>query len=546
MALFTACDKEFNNITSDVLGQDNANFKTIDTVLHIAAYNKKLDSLQINGLASNLLGVFQDPAYGQTKASIITQITPTRFSPNFGENPVIDDVILNIPYFSTVVSIDDDGNAEYKLDSLYGNPDATIKLTIYRSKYFLRDIDPNEAIDKTQKYFSKGNNPTNAALNGTSVIQFDDHIVDVDSPIYEDITFKPSNLPIEITTGEGEDAVTTRLEPAFRKALDNDYWKEVIIEKEGDPVLSSANNFKNYFRGLYFKVEATSDDGSMILLNLASSTANITINYTYGPTDTRIQSSYTLTFSGNRLNTFVNNYDVVLEDGDEDLGDERLYLKGTEGSMAVVDLFSGEVEYEDVDGNVSMIPAIDHFKKTYRKLDKEGNYIKDELTRRFLLKKLINEAQLVIHEDDDITVPTDDDGNYHKYDRIYAYDIQNESPTIDYNIDQTENNSDPLNSKIISMGQRDENGKFKIRLTQHLNNILVNDSTNTKIGLTLSTNVNYTSNSDILKSGKEVTSVPSASIISPRGTILYGSKEIPNKEDKKLQLRIFLTEPDLN
>ena len=30
----------------------------------------------------------------------------------------------------------------------------------------------------------------------------------------------------------------------------------IIIDKEGDAVLSNANNFNNYFRGLYFKAGA--------------------------------------------------------------------------------------------------------------------------------------------------------------------------------------------------------------------------------------------------------------------------------------------------
>lgn len=539
IASFVACDKEFNNIKSDVLGKDNANFKTNDTVLPIAAYNKKLDSLQINTLASSLLGVFQDPAYGQSKASIITQITPTSFNPDFGVNPVIDEVILNIPYLNSINGTDDEGNPTYKLDSLYGNPEEPIKLTIYRSDYFLRDFDPNGIVDNTQNYFSNGSNLSNAALNGSSVIQFDDHIVNINDPIYEDTAFIPSNEPILVTTGEGDDAVTTRLEPAFKVALNNDYWKQVIIDKQGDPVLSNANNFKNYFRGLYFKAEATSEDGTMILLNLSASAANITIKYTKGETDARIESAYTLSFSGNRLNTFVNNYNVILEDGDKELGDEKLYLKGTEGSMAVVNLFSGLSEYEDEDGNVSLIPAVDHFKKTFRELDEDGEYVVDILTRRFLLKKLINEAHLVIQEEENL--PTNGNDDYHKYDRIYAYDIQNESATIDYILDQTENSSDALNSKVISMGQRDENGKFKIRLTQHLNNILLSDSTNTKIGLALSTNVNYTANVDVLNSLDEVTAVPAASILAPRGTIVYGSNEaVP--EDKRLKLKIFLTE----
>ena len=92
------------------------------------------------------------------------------------------------------------------------------------------------------------------------------------------------------------------------------------------------------------------------------------------------------------------------------------------------------------------------------------------------------------------------------------------------------------------MGQRDPNKlSYKIRLTEHLNNILIRDSTNTKIGLVLSSNVNLTNSSKILNSNDTVTSVPSASILMPRGTILHGTNT--NVYDKKMKLEVFFTKP---
>ncbi|TNJ45390.1 DUF4270 domain-containing protein [Tamlana fucoidanivorans] len=547
LVALVACDKEFNVIESDVLGKDNANFTTGDTLLPVVAYNQKLSALQINRLgststtgaaAASLLGVYNDPAYGLTKASIISQVTPTSFNPDFGENPQVVSVVLNIPYYSTANGTDDEGHVTYKLDSLYGNTEQPIKLTIYQNNYFLRDFDPNSVAENSQNYYSNGSSDSNSALTGTSTILFDNHIVNVDTPIFVDNEFIPSNEAIVIETGEGDDAVTSRSEPAFRVELDNDFWQQTILDKQDDPVLSNANNFKNYFRGLYFKAETLGiDDGSMILLNLASSKATITITYEKGPTDARTESTYTLNFSGNRLTTFINNFTTNLENGDAASGDEKLYLKGMEGSMAIVDLFSGDV---DCDGDgIPDMDALECFKQTYRQTDENGEYRFDPLTRRFLLKRLINEAHLIINEDEDMN--TGDDEDYHKYDRIYAYDLENKASTIDYIVDQSGNTVNPVNSKIISLGQRNSEGTFKIRLTQHLNNILLNDSTNTKIGLVLSTNVNYTNNSKILNSANNVDAIPTASIISPRGTILYGSKGIPEKEDKKLQLKIFLS-----
>ena len=170
--------------------------------------------------------------------------------------------------------------------------------------------------------------------------------------------------------------------------------------------------------------------------------------------------------------------------------------------MAVVDLFNGNVDY-----NGETMSTLEAFKKTYRAVDGNGDYIVKN--GQFVLKKLINEAQLVVYEDETMTSPSED---YRKYDRIYAYDVKNNIPLIDYLADPNSNTSNPYNSLYIHLGQRttDDSGisKYKIRLTEHLNNILLKDSTNTKIGLVLSTNVNYTASTNILNSKDIVTAVP--------------------------------------
>lgn len=533
---FIACDKDFSTLESDVLGEENSNFSTKVDSLPIAAYNKKLERLRINGLASNLLGFFYDPAYGTTTASIVAQVTASSYSPDFGETPVIDSVAINIPYYSTVIGVDENGNSTYRLDSVFGNTSAKIKLSIYQNDYFLRDYDPNGGASSAQNYYSNASSGANSVVTQGNTINFDNHVVDT---IYQTDNFLPSAKPNFVGTA----ADTTRSAPAFHAKLISDeaklFWTNTIIEKEDSPELSNASNFKNYFRGLYLKAEAIDNDGQMVLLNLAN--AKITIHYTYGAADSRLQSTYTLNFSGNILNTFINNFDQPLEDGNATEGDATLYLKGTEGSMAVVDLFSGMVECEDEDGTITMRTAFDCFKRTYRKLDENGNYA-EKVNGNYPLKKLVNDAFLEVYEDMDKASEGPYGDDYHKYDRLYAYDIENSSPTTDYNFDQSANTSFPLSSKLIGLSQRDTiTGKFKIRLTEHLKNILIRDSTSTKIGLVLSNNVNYTNNAKILTPTDEVSNVPAAAIISPRGTVLHGNQSATEK--KRLKLKIFYTEP---
>ncbi|MFI1772839.1 DUF4270 domain-containing protein [Thalassobellus citreus] len=512
---FIACDKDFTVIESDVLGKENSNFLTDSVYLPISAYNKKLDSLQVNGLSSNLLGFFNDPAYGKTTANIVAQITPTTFNPDFGKNTKIESVVLTIPYFSRAIT-----DSTYTInDSLYGN--SPIKLSIYKNDYFLRDFDPNSTLGTSQKYYSKSDG---TVLNGTSVINFEDHKSDI---IFEDDSFTPSNKRISLDDTDADgNTTTTYSTPAFKTELDTLFWRNTIINKQDDPVLSNASNFNNYFRGLYFKAEAINDEGNMILLNLASTEANIIINYSKDSSvaGERTQATYQLNFTGNKINTFTTDYNLVtLQNGNKISGDEKLYLKGT-GSMAIVNLFKDQ-------------SAFDNFINDYRISDGNGGFIKQDNTDDYKLKRLINDVFLIVYEDEDINIGSYSN-EFHKYDRIYAYDIKNNQSTIDYQID-------PIDSKLISLSQRDTIlGKYKIRLTEYLNNILLRDSINTKIGLVLSNNVNYTNNAEILSSDDDVTGVPAAAIISPRGTILHGSNS--NNDDKKLKLKIFYTEPKDN
>lgn len=556
-----ACDKDFSVLESDVLGEENSRFKTDTLSFQIAAYNKNLEALQIDGLSSNLLGVYYDPAFGQTIASIVTQLIPTTFSPNFGTNPVIDSVIITIPYFNRITGTDTSGNPTYTiLDSLYGKkPNEDIKpfkLSIFENKYFLRNFDPSTNLGDTQKYYSKAdgniNTTDNFALNGSSTINFDNHIGET---IFSgDVTPSSNATKTSITTDGVK--VTSQSPPALRfKLLNTAFWQTNIIDINNDntTLLSNTSNFNNYFRGLYFKTEAIGTDGSMVLLNLASPNANITIYYSKdsGVVDVKTQATYTLRFSGNILNTFINNYNssykTALTNVNNTIGDDKLYLKGTEGSMAVVDLFSGMVNYTDNNGVTSSIPALEAFKKTYRTTLANGEYKKDRFGN-YVLKRLINDAQLIVTEDP--TMPThglDENNNaYHKYDRLYAYDIENNRQLIDYSFDSTSGNTTtPYFSTIFHLGLRNTNesniSKYKIHLTEHLNNILISDLTNTKIGLVMSNNVNRINSAAILNSSDNVTGIPATSILLPRGSIMYGTgTNVPN--NRKIKLKVFYSE----
>jgi hypothetical protein len=517
---FIACDKDFATIGSDIVGQNN--FDTDHIKYDVIAYNRKLNPVQTNGLPINLLGVYKDPLYGLTTATFVSQINSTVLDPDFGDNVVLDSVILTIPYFSRAIELTENGETLYELDSIYG--DGFINLSIYESNYFLRNFDPNSEFDEPQRYYS---NASTSNTNQISVSALEGQLIHQEPNL-----FKPSPNQINLEDEDGE--ITERLAPSLRLKLNKQFWQDKIINMEGEPELSNQNNFQNYFRGLYFKAEAVNGNGSMMLLNFASANANVTLYYTKDPFvegNDREQTTYTLSFTGNRVNFLSNNFNFNIQDGNTTTGDEKLYLKGGEGSMAVINLFNG-----DADGNST---EFNTFKNQYVETDSDGHFVK--------AKRLVNEANLVFYVDQSLV-------NGQEPERVYLFDINNGIPLIDYYLDNT--NTITINdSKANHLGKLQRVGgepdgegiRYKIRITEHINNILLKDSTNVKLGLVVCGNVNIensavqynvlsSNNSDIIKK------IPVSSTISPRGTVLYGNNT--TNEQKKLYLEVFYTEPN--
>ncbi|WP_452227340.1 DUF4270 domain-containing protein [Lacinutrix cladophorae] len=519
---FVACDKDFTSLESDIEGSQN--FNTDSAYQFVLTYNKKINPVQTNGLSANLLGVYKDDIYGKTTASVVSQVTLNSYDPDFGTSPELVSVILSIPYFSTLEETVD-GVSTYSMtekDSLYGSEDAPIKLTINRNGYFLRDFDPDN-IEEFQKYYS----------NANSTINFDNYIVET---LYETdgSLEKPHFYPSieEIIINEDTDDEET-LTPRFRQELDmpEGYWENLFFEKQDMAELSNENNFQNYFRGLYIKAEAVNDKGSLLLLDFSN--AMIELNYTKHQVVNSVvvtdddgnivkeEETLQINLSGNILNILEsddpdNTITTAAEGANLVDGDESLYLKGGEGAMAVIDLFGGP----DSD-NDGFSDAYDDFIDTY----------KDQ--------RLINEANLVFYVDETATASLSE---MQKPSRVIIYDLKNNVPIVDYFLDIT-NTTTPEESKTFHSTPLDkeseDNGKYKIRLTEHLNNILLRDSTNLQLGLMVTTNINEvfqftTSDSeDIITSG---------TVMSPKGTVLHGGNENVPLE-KRVQLEIFYTEP---
>ena len=528
-----SCEKDFTSIDSDVINSENAiNFETSSIEYPIVTHSKIVDPVQSNNLPSFLLGYNNHAIYGESTSSFVGQMVPDQYSPDFGDNVVLDSVVLTIPYFSRGVETSDEDDITYELDSVYGG--SPIKLSLYRNNFFLRSFDPYGEFDDIQKYYSNGSlsdleSISQGQLEGELLFEIDD--------------FSPSASQINLTELDtlGNTFVSQKIAPALRFRLDtpnDNYWQNLIFENENDPVLNNENNFKEFFRGLYIKVEGINSEGSMMLLNLASTNTNLTIHYTSdtpitsetdtGSVDdiTSYQNDYVINFSGVLLNIFDNNFSIDVSSSDEVNGDENIYLKGGEGYIGVVDLFNGTVENEMGD----QVDAFDHFK----------SFFYDDISESPL--KLINEAYIEFYVNQALNLENEPD-------RIYLYNYEQNTSLIDYFIDQSVS-STTINAKInhlepLQRVDDDPEGqgiKYKIRITEHLNNIILRDSTNARLGLGVINDIAATSFFSILNDSEEDVELVSGTILSHKGTILHGNQS--QQEDKRPKIKIYYTEPE--
>lgn len=541
---FLACENDYNTLNSNVINGDNAsNFNINSLKYDITTYNKTVGAVQTNGIGINALGFYND-VYGSTTANILTQITPASYSPNFGENTVMDSVVLTIPYFSTRTEIDDDGNIVYKLDSVFSEQDS-IKFSLYESNFFMRDFDPNEEFGTSQPYYS------NKSLSNSETIS--DAVLEANmltflnadnTPVTGDYYIKPSNSSIVLTEPDNEDEddlpqVTARLAPSIRVKLDTTFWHNKIIAMQDDNALTSANNFYNHFRGLYFKTEAVNNKGCFIITSLGAAGANITMYYHRDNTSTTeddtdvINETYAFRFGANSANFFDNNFNITTPTPDPTNGDARLYLKGGSGSLAEIKLFNGD----SLDADNTTDNAFETWKKTYVNTDENGKFQSS--------KRLVNEANLVFYVDQTQITANEPE-------RIYLYDANNNRPLVDYYLDAS-SASVPTLSLLSHLGKLQRvneeptgNGiKYKLKITEHINNLLLRDSTNITLGLSVSGNVTLEetfAQRQILTTDGTKQRVPLSAVITPRGTILHGNNTADT--DKKVYLEIFYTEPE--
>ncbi len=602
--LFASCDKDYDQLGTDIVADDH--FGGFDKPVYrtVKAYNQDLGPVASNDLPINPLGIYDNPAFGSTKADFVTQLALSTTSPVFNNTdptkfvalPSMDSVVLNIPYYCHIPkdATITDGVKPYILDSIYGKAESKFKLSIYRSNYYLRDLDPNQAFDEEQSYYTDDN------VIGNN-IDYASGVLNNSSNTSENVEFFFNPKEHKTTTyDENNQPVYTRSAPSMRLHLDNQFFLDKIISTP-TANLSSQTTFKNYFRGLYFQVQSTGNEGNMAMMNFTK--GDITLYYKEdkitpdNPSTTtvneykveRVSKTYVLTLKGNTV-SLQQNYNlnptyvsgINSANNSNPAGAGKLFLKGGQGSMAVVEIFSktdlkGLALNPDYnpnlpinDGNSKYLISPDYnsslpISDTNPKYVITGpNGVSDEIDDIRANDWLINEANLTFNIDtgsmqDEKTVEPN---------RLFLYDLDNSKMLVDYTYDFTSNNVYTKYNKYVYGGllldgdgkivsQKNAQGaytstrkgtKYKIRITSHVRNLIKKDSTNVRLGLVVTENINssdFKKRKTPITDGSNIKKVPTMSVLNPLGTILYGT-DIPETDAnyaKRLKLEIYYTKP---
>tara|TARA_B100000780_G_scaffold153869_1_gene107575 strand:- start:43 stop:1782 length:1740 start_codon:yes stop_codon:yes gene_type:complete len=569
---------------------DNKPFNTSIEEIPVFAKMNKIPPYISNAITTFQLGTYEDNIYGKTSVSFLSQLGLESVNPVFGifkqtdeengledniaaiaEEETIKNVFLDIPFFTNVDDDDNDGvinlydvdsedpysdsdgdgvsdadesNAGqnpldpdtdgdgildgedtesinpnggatiYELDSLIGNSNAKFKLKVSELEYFLRPFDPEDNFESYQKYYSNNIIPDN--FSGT--VLFDEEI-EINS---NELVFYNEDDP-ETEEDDESETVKERLTPRIRVALDNSFFQSKILNNEGLSDFANAENFKLFLKGIIIDAYDFSDPLLMIL-NFSEAEIRIVYEYQkYNKNDTDddtsddviepIEGNYKLNLNGIKLNSFKHDsYPLAVTNAINDTinNPETIYLKGGEGIMAEIELFK----------------------------DNDGNDILEEIRSK---EWLVNEANLSIYINKDMLSSS---GGIVEPSRLYLYDIVNKAPLIDYFIDNSAG-AKQYQNKIVHGGyielDEDKNGMmYKIRISEHIKNVIRKDSTNVKLGLVVSSDISNSMNIEV-KNKEAMTFTPSSSAINPLGTVLIGPSPSAEYYDKRMRLDLYYT-----
>lgn len=555
--LLFSCDKKFNEVGAEILPPSSIQGKKATYPVKVT--HALVDVVQTNNLPVLQLGQRDDKLYGTTNAAIVAQMNLSGYAPKFGaytyqqeidstfnEMETVTDAWLEIPFYTNQKDSDGDGlidqfdiddddpNSDsdgdgvsdiaernngtdptnpdtdgdgtpdgqdtetknpnpdkklYAIDSLFGNRQALFDVEVNKLNYFLRQLDPEKNFEQSQVYYSDFPIATHKAQQlGNANVQLDFNEIIV----------------------EGEN---NNLTPRLRVPLNKDNFQQLLINKEGATELSTAELWQDYFRSISIE---TSNFSAPLLMLLDVNKMAIRVAYSYkakkadsttGETEDK-EGEFLLNVGLLKFNTLSQTVpaDATLNAIVSATSIEQVALGGGLGSVATLSLFEDNEVLEDIKGR----------------------------------PWLLNEANLTFHVDKQavnqfgLQLPK----------RLYVYNANTGTPLVDFSKDVSATTE--LNKLVYGGFLIEEEDKqyYKIRVTNHLRNIISNDSINAPLRVSL-TNAFPTQTTVMMAktTNTAIEKLPAGGISAPKSAVFVGpNPSDPALADLKLQLELYYTE----
>lgn len=328
-----ACEGPIDDVGVNIV--DNDVFEHGKYTSEVITYNKNIEKRLANKLDQYLLGVYKNDDFGQIDASVVAQLT-FNTDIDFGVDPSIDTVILNIPYYATRDVNDEDGFPNFVLDSIIGNQEVVFNLKVSELQTYLNTLDPVNPSEELD-YFTDDNyifNMTPLYYNQEFKPNEIDTVLYVNRP---EIIPDPENDIYSIDTIKRVDAM-----PTIKIPLDKDFFTNNFLNNPA--VFESTAAFIEFFNGLYIEASPGVDPEAS-LMTLDFSSATMTIYYTNTEFEKRTKQTASFLFGSVTNNKYQRDYsgsiaEPIINNPDEVFGDDQLFVQGAAGSIALLDLFT--------------------------------------------------------------------------------------------------------------------------------------------------------------------------------------------------------------
>lgn len=289
VSFISSCNKKPDQVGLGLQPQSDELSVVFDNSSGLLSHAVREDSVRTdaNAIKTGMLGSMMDPVFGQTTAEIFTQFRLSENGHDFGEEPIVDSLVLSLAY-----------------SSFYGDSLTEQTIKVYELS---ADMDPDSA------YYSTYSVADSAEIAST--------------------TFVPAPGDSVMVDGELQ-------KPQLRINLSEDFIQKLL---DADPgVYDDNDSWLAFMKGLHITSEAVGMDGGMLLFDMWDSKTALTVYYRTGTPQDTLSFVFLSNDNCARFTAFDHNeyQDASIDlkaqilDGDTATGNEMFYLQGMGGVKA--------------------------------------------------------------------------------------------------------------------------------------------------------------------------------------------------------------------